>query len=132
MKYLLDTSAYSNLLKGNPILADIINNSEAIFVPSIVIAELRYGFRLGSRLEENERLLSRFLASKKVHGLLPDNATTDYFIAIATYARKNGIQLSHHDLWIAALAEQWDATLVSTDQDFKHLAHPDLNLQIIK
>ncbi len=41
---------------------------------------------------------------------------------------KKGVQLSSHDIWIAALAEQWEATLVSFDNDFKHLAYKDLKL----
>src|ERR1039458_10583595 len=53
----------------------------------------------------------RFASSKKVHILLPDNATTSYFVDIAVFACKKGIQLSSHDIWIAALAEQWNATL---------------------
>ena len=128
MKYVFDTTAYSALLKGHLKVATILKKADKILLPHVVIAELQYGFALGSRRTENEKLLARFLANKKVHALLPDNATTAYFVALAVYARKKGVQLSTHDLWIAALSEQWDAALVSFDNDFKHLAYKNLNL----
>jgi tRNA(fMet)-specific endonuclease VapC len=127
-KYLLDTTAYSELNRGNKDMASLVNNASTIFLPSVVIAELRYGFRLGTKLDDNEKLLSRFAATKKVNVLLPDNATTDYFVQIAVFAHKKGVKLSTHDMWIAALAEQWEASLVSFDNDFKHLAYPGVKL----
>jgi tRNA(fMet)-specific endonuclease VapC len=128
MKYVLDATAYSELLRGHNQVAEIIKTAEELLVPQVVIAELRYGFRLGSRLSENERLLSRFIASKKVRVLLADNATTDYFVAIAVFAHRRGVKLSSHDLWIAALSEQWQAMLVSFDHDFQHLDYNNLRL----
>jgi len=130
MKYLFDTTTYSHLLKGHTVVADTLKNAETILLPNVVLAELRYGFRLGTRQDENERLLSRFIANKKIQVVLPDNATTDYFVNIAVFARKKGVQLSTHDLWIAALTEQWDATLVTFDNDFRHLGYKDIKLQL--
>ncbi len=130
MKYLFDTTTYSHLLKGHKVIASTLRNAEIVFLPNVVVAELRYGFKLGGRQEENEKLLSRFIANKKIRVVLPDNATTDYFVNIAVYARKKGVQLSTHDIWIAALAEQWDATLITFDNDFKHLDYKDIKLQL--
>lgn len=128
MKYVFDTTAYSQLLRGDKRVARILISAEEVLVPNVVMAELQYGFRLGSKQSENEKLLNRFVASKKVRVLLPDNATTSYFVNIAEFARKKGVQLSSHDIWVAALSEQWDATLVSSDNDFKHLAYKGLKL----
>ena len=130
MKYVFETTTYSHLLKGHKGVAEILKNAETILLPSVVLAELRYGFRLGTRQEENEKLLSRFIANKKIQVVLPDNATTDYFVNIAVFARKKGVQLSTHDLWIAALTEQWDVTLVTFDNDFKHLDYKGIKLQL--
>jgi predicted nucleic acid-binding protein len=128
MNYLLDTTAYSELLRGHDGTADLVQRAGTLYLPNVVMAELRYGFALGGRQEENERLLERFVASKKVRVLLPDNATTTYFVAIAVYAKHKGIKLSTHDVWIAALCEQWEAALVTFDRDFTHLAYPKLQL----
>lgn len=128
MKYVFDTTTYSELLRGHTEVAQLVKNAEQILIPHVVMAELQYGFRLGSKQTENERLLARFVANSKVRILLPDNATTSYFVTIAVFARARGIQLSSHDLWIAALSEQWDATLVSFDKDFQHLNRKELRL----
>jgi tRNA(fMet)-specific endonuclease VapC len=128
MKHVFETTTYSELVSGHPEVVKIIKEAEKILIPSFTVAELRYGFRLGNRQEENDKLLNRFIANKKVQVLLPDNATADYFVNIAVYARKKGVQLSTHDIWIAALSEQWDATLVSFDRDFKYLGYKELKL----
>jgi tRNA(fMet)-specific endonuclease VapC len=130
MKYLFETTTYSHLLKGHNAVAETLKNAETILLPNVVLAELRYGFRLGTRPEENEKLLSRFIANKKIQVVLSDNATTDCFVNIAVFARKKGVQLSAHDLWIAALTEQWDVTLVTFDNDFKHLDYKGIKLQL--
>lgn len=127
-KYVFDTTAYSELLRGHQGTADILTGAMEILIPNVVMAELQYGFRLGSKRSENEKLLNRFTASKKIRVLLPDNATTSYFVNIAAFAHRKGVKLSSHDIWIAALAEQWDAALVSFDKDFKHLAYKGLKL----
>jgi predicted nucleic acid-binding protein len=131
MKYILDTSAYSELLRGHKKVAAIVTKSNEILIPHVVIAELKYGFRLGTKQFENERLLNRFVASKKVRIILPDNATADYFVDIAVYARKKRIQLSSHDIWIAAFTQQYDASLVTFDNDFTHLNHEGLRIALL-
>lgn len=128
MKYVFDTTAYSELLRGNTLVAEILQSATEVYIPHVVIAELQYGFRLGSRQHENEKLLSRFLASKKIRILLADNATTDYFVNIAVFAHKKGVKLSSHDIWIAALTEQWGAVLMTFDKDFIHLSYEHLQL----
>ncbi len=128
MKYVFDTTAYSELLRGHQKIAELVRLADEILIPNVVIAELRYGFELGSRKIDNEKLLARFLAAPKIHIVLPDNATTNYFVNIAVLARNKGVQLSTHDIWIAALTEQWNATLVSYDNDFKHLGYESLQL----
>ena len=118
MKYVFDTSAYSQLVRGQAKMAQLVREAEDILIPQVTVAELRYGFGCGNRQMENEQLLARFLASSKVQVALSDNLTTDYYVEIALYARGKGKPLSHHDLWIAALAVQHEATLVSFDNDF--------------
>ena len=129
MNYILDTSAYSQLVRGHTAAAHALRTAENVYVPQMVIAELRYGFQLGGRLADNERLLQKFLAAGKVRALFTDAATTDYFVAIAVHVRRTGVQLATHDLWIAALAHQWGATLLTYDRDFAHLGYNELQLQ---
>ena len=131
MRYLFDTSAYSNLQRGQLQMAAYLQQAEAILLPGMVVAELRYGFALGKRNSENERLLNRFIADEKVHLLLADTKTINGFVHIATFAHRKGVSLSQHDIWIASMSVQWDATLVTFDKDFEHLGYKKLKLRIL-
>ena len=55
MKLLLDSNAYSHLKRGHPHVAELVRMSEEIFLSAVVIGELFYGFRKGSRAEQNIR-----------------------------------------------------------------------------
>ncbi len=61
MRILLDSSAYSHLKRGHRRVAELVRASEEVLLPLVVIGELLYGFRNGSRLERNVRALHAFL-----------------------------------------------------------------------
>ena len=60
-RILLDSSAYSHLKRGHRRVAELVRASEEILLSLVVIGELLYGFRNGSRLERNVRELHAFL-----------------------------------------------------------------------
>lgn len=115
---IIDTSAYTELRKGNKSILDIIDNFNELAVPLPVIAELSYGFMYGSRLQENEKVLQIFLSQENVRILSPTVNTTKIYAELAVMCRQAGRALSHNDLWIAALAREEDLTLVTFDKDF--------------
>ena len=56
MKLVLDTNVYCDYAEGIPNVIDYMAiHGEDIFLPSIVIGELTYGFMKGSRQKFNER-----------------------------------------------------------------------------
>jgi len=69
MKYVLDTTAYSELLKDTVPWRRWLIVQRNYWYPSRY-SGIRYGFRLGSKQLENEKLLSRFLANKKSSGFV--------------------------------------------------------------
>jgi len=116
--YLLDTSAYSNLVRGHKKVANLVRSADEIYVSIFTIAELEYGFACGSKRSENQMLLLRFLSSKKVKTLMPDHYTVSSFASIGRKAKDSGVVLAHHDLWITSLAVQNNLTLMTFDKDF--------------
>ncbi len=120
-KIALDTTSYSHLVRGNSEVAALLASADLVVIPQPTIAELKSGFAFGSRQEENEANLTRFLSSHKVLPVYPDAVTTEYYVALYAHARRQGRQLSHNDLWIAALSAQYDAELESFDHDFDGL-----------
>ena len=115
---ILDTTAYSALLRNHQGVNAALQAAQALVVPLPVIGELRYGFAKGSRQEENERKLTRFLTQPRVSIAALTMNTTEQFAKLFVYAERRGRALSHNDLWIAALAQETDETLVTLDKDF--------------
>jgi len=122
MKLLLDTNRYTDFARGEHEAVHIIKGASAIFVPFIVLAELRGGFACGNRTRENESALTRALQQPSVSALYADNDTTHHYAAIYFQLRRAGTPIPTNDIWIAALAIQHELVLFSRDPHFQHLA----------
>ena len=119
--FLLDTSAYSAFNRGDQRLRPWFNSKHTILVPLIVIGELRAGFAAGSKATENERLLTRFLDAGSVQILPLTLQTTQLFASLFLELKKAGIAIGTNDLWIAALAMEHAAPILTLDQDFSRV-----------
>jgi tRNA(fMet)-specific endonuclease VapC len=64
VKVLLDTNAYSALRQGHELVSRQVRTSEEVLLPIVVVGELLFGFRNGSRDEENARALGSFLGDR--------------------------------------------------------------------
>ena len=84
----------------------------------VVVGELLYGFRNGSRFEENLEKLEGFLEQPAVELLPVTWVTADRFGQIATALRQKGRPIPSNDIWIAAHAMEAGADLVSGDPHF--------------
>lgn len=123
-KLLLDTSAYSGFNRGDVRLKDYFRSDYEMFVPLIVVGELRAGFAPGTKCHENEVLLQKLLDSSNVHTVTISDKTTALFAAIFQRLKLAGTPINTNDMWIAALALEHDCLLVTLDSDFKRV--PDL------
>jgi len=121
MRVALDTNRYIDFCKGELKAVQVIQTSEKIFLPFIAIAELRAGFRCGSRGEENERILVQFLNSPRVEILYADDQTTHHYARLFFQLRKQGTPIPTNDLWLASLVSQHNLILFARDQHFDHL-----------
>ena len=121
MKLALDTNTYTDLCRGEARVVDLVRDAEAVFLPFVVVAELRAGFTLGKRGTENERVLRRFLAKPGVAALFADEQTTRHYATVFGELRLQGRPIPVHDVWIAALVLQHELTLCTRDRHFAHL-----------
>jgi tRNA(fMet)-specific endonuclease VapC len=121
-KICLDTNAYSALLRGDPQIRQALEEAEAVLVPSICIGELLAGFRLGSRNDENRKLLDLFLSKSTVSIASVTKETADLFAEVFVSLKKNGNPIPINDVWIAALALEHGAVLASYDQHFQQIS----------
>ena len=119
MRILLDSNAYSHLKRGHRRAAELVRKSEEVILSAIVVGELLYGFRYGSRFEQNLLDLHAFLDSPYVT-LAPVSLTTsDRYSRIAASLREKGHPIPTNDIWIAAHAMETGAELVSFDEHFE-------------
>ncbi len=118
MKILLDTNAYSALMRGRPEVAAQVRKAEHVLMSTIVVGELMFGFRNGTRFQQNIDLLESFLANRYVT-LVPVTLTTaDRFGRIAASLRTKGRPIPTNDIWIAAHTLETGADLLSYDEHF--------------
>jgi tRNA(fMet)-specific endonuclease VapC len=118
MTILLDTNAYSALLRGHADVARRVRRAEEVLLSVVVAGELLFGFRNGSRYETNREELEEFLASPFVSLLPVGLVTADRFGRIASTLKKKGRPLPTNDIWIAAQAMESGAELLSFDHHF--------------
>jgi tRNA(fMet)-specific endonuclease VapC len=121
MRLALDTNRYVDLCKGVAETVRLASSAEAVFLPFVVVAELRAGFALGKRTAENERVLRRFLLKPGVAVLYPDEQTTHHYAAAFRQLRIQGTPIPTNDLWIGALVLQHNLTLHGRDRHFDNL-----------
>ena len=117
----LDTNAYSDFMRGDPVRVQIIRAARHLHLPLMVLGELRAGFAAGNQKSVNAANLQRFLGSPRVTVLLPDEQTTHHYAQLYLQLRKKGVAIPTNDLWIAALVVQHDLVLCTSDTHFQHL-----------
>lgn len=118
MRLLLDTNAYSALSRGHPEVAGRVRDAERVLISAVVAGELLYGFRYGSRLDENLGRLRTFLENPYVRFLPVTFTTADRFGRISASLRHHGTPIPSNDIWIAAHALETGADLLSADPHF--------------
>ena len=118
MRLLLDTNAYAALMRGHAGVAGRVRRAEQVLLSAVVAGELIFGFRNGSRYEENMQDLVDFLDHRHVAFLPVSLTTSDRFGRIAALLRRKGKALPTNDIWIAAHAIESGAELLSSDRHF--------------
>lgn len=121
MKIALDTNRYVDLCKGVEETARLVSTAEAVFLPFVVVAELRAGFAIGRRGMDNERVLRRFLLKDGVHVLFADDQTTINYASVFRQLRLQGTPIPTNDIWISALVLQHNIALHDRDRHFNRL-----------
>lgn len=121
MRIALDTNRYTDLCRGDATVLETLEMADEIWLPFIVLGELRAGFAVGAQGPRNEAVLRRFLLKPRVGVLYPDEQTTHHYAAIFRQLRKQGAPIPTNDMWIAALALQHSLILFARDAHFDAL-----------
>ena len=117
---LLDTNIVIRLFARDPQVIRQLDSNPAVLLPLFVLGEPYYGAQKSVRVHENCERLSLFTERVAV---LEGNIGTAYeYGQIKNELRQRGRMIPENDLWIAALARQYDLILVSGDQHFGEVA----------
>jgi tRNA(fMet)-specific endonuclease VapC len=123
-RFLLDTNIVIALFAGEVAVQKRLIESSEVFVPSIVLGELYYGAQKSTRVTENLARIDEFGASSTV---LPcDTATAQQYGDIKNALLAKGRPIPENDIWIAAIAIQYQLTLVARNGHF----HEDDGLRV--
>jgi tRNA(fMet)-specific endonuclease VapC len=115
----LDTNRLTDLFKGDSALADWLGDCEEVWIPLVVLAEIKAGFYGGDRHDRNDLLLRELLAKATVGILLPSRETAEHYARLFVQLKRAGTPVPDNDLWIAALALEHDLTLITRDRHFE-------------
>ena len=121
MRLALDTNAYSATARGEEAIVETVEKADALYLPFVVLGELRAGFAVGSKGAANERGLLRFMSLPDVFVLHSTDATSRHYAMLYRQLREQGTPVPTNDLWIAALVVEHDLVLCSRDAHFARL-----------
>lgn len=121
-KVLLDTSAYSNLLKGDKEVKNQIEEVSTTYLSTVVIGELLTAFKNGRHEVNNRDVLRKFLSQPSVVVVHVTEETAEIYAHIAHNLKKKGTPIPTNDVWIAAHTVETGAKLITYDAHFLKVA----------
>jgi tRNA(fMet)-specific endonuclease VapC len=121
MKLLLDTNAYVGFKRNITNLVEIITGAEWILFSPVVLGELMFGFRNGTKFKENMKDLDRFLQHDVVEVAQIGKTTSDRYSRIAAQLKRKGTPIPGNDIWIAAQTMEFGAELITSDRHFNKI-----------
>jgi len=119
MKLLLDTSAYVRFKQNMTEVVEYIANARIVFFSSVVLGELMFGFRNGTKFDKNMAELREFLSRDVVEPVPVGEVTADRYARIAAGLKKQGEPIPTNDIWLAAQTMELGAELVTSDRHFE-------------
>ncbi|MGL5192193.1 MAG: type II toxin-antitoxin system VapC family toxin [Chroococcales cyanobacterium] len=124
-RYLLDTNIIIALFAEEALVKTNLGQASTVFIPSITLGELYYGARKSGRTQANLSKIDELVASSSI--LVCDAETAEEYGQVKNELRRKGRPLPENDIWIAALALQYDLILVTRDAHFQEID----NLQVV-
>ena len=125
---LLDTNAYSRLMQGDEDVIRIADEASRVYLCSVVIGELKSGFRQGTRYEKNCSDLTEFQADSKVVCVFSTEQTVENYGELVAGLAKAGTKIPTNDVWIGAFAKEHGAAVLSFDGHMKYMTSLGVDL----
>jgi len=122
MKLVLDTNIYCDFAEGIPAVVNTLAElGEELYLPTIVIAELTYGFSKGTKQEYNEKKLQEIIAKLQIGIIDIDRNVARKYALIYHHLVTKGRKIPINDVWIAACCMDIGGTLFTRDSHFEEI-----------
>ena len=119
-RFLLDTNIVIALFAQDKNVIDRLRTADEVYFPAIGLGELYYGAFNSTRMDEN---LDRIDQLGLEVSVLPCNeGTAKHYGNIKAQLKRKGKPIPENDIWIAAIAFQYELTLVSRDFHFENIS----------
>jgi len=120
LKLVLDTNVYCDYAEGLPdVVETIATHGQYLFIPSIVLGELNYGFMKGSRQQFNEKKLRQIVSRLKIEMIDVNADVARKYALIYLSLEKKGLKIPINDVWIASCCMEVGGTLLTRDRHFE-------------
>jgi tRNA(fMet)-specific endonuclease VapC len=122
VRILIDTNAYSALMRGNEIIAQHLEKAAIVYLSVVVAGELIAGFKNGRKELINRNIFNDFIEKAGKTIVLPITLeTAERFASIKAALRKKGRPIPINDIWLAAQCLETGARLLTLDSHFKEV-----------
>jgi tRNA(fMet)-specific endonuclease VapC len=118
-RYALDTNIVSALISNESRAVQYVAVRNDLALPSIVIGELYYGAFCSGKVAANLAKVEFIIQKATV--LNCDHQTALLYGEIKQRLRKKGRPIPENDVWIAALAMQYETILATRDAHFNEV-----------
>ena len=134
-RYLLDTNIVLFIVRAHALVAELearfalFTGRNRHLISYVTLAEIRVLGQVGGWGENRWATLERVLKSCEVAPIY-GQYTLENYITVDTFSRFQGRDMgSKNDIWIAATAISYEATLLTTDKDFDHLTQIGVDVE---
>jgi tRNA(fMet)-specific endonuclease VapC len=117
--YLLDTNIVIHFFAQDEDIESRLGKAEKVFLPIIVLGELFFGAFNSKEITSNLDKLLSFASQFEL--ILLDEETSREYGRIKAELRRKGRPIPDNDIWLAALARQYDAVIASRDNHFEFI-----------
>jgi len=122
----IDTNIYCDFAEGVPQTVGILANmGQYLYIPSVVIGELSYGFRKGSQRIANEQKLDEIIQLLEIQIVNITRSVASKYGLIYLSLVRNGRKIPLNDVWIAACCMEVGGTLLTRDHHFESVDQID-------
>jgi len=121
MRLLVDSNRFIDFCAGVEDVVEQLESAAAVFIPFIVLGEIRAGGLVTKRGQNQVKVLQLLLQQPGVEIAHSSDATCHHYAALFAQLRKAGTPIPTNDLWIAALAVELGLVVYSRDRHFHFL-----------